>query len=296
MIRALMMHASTPSSAAGAAPSAAHQRVVLVTGGTKGIGREIAQAFLAEGCEVVVCARNAPAELPAAAGRQARFLPCDVREAEALKALVAQVVQAYGRLDVLVNNAGGAPMAAAATASPRFHEGVLRLNLLGPLHAAQAANAQMQQQAEGGVIVFIGSISGLRPSPGTAAYGAAKAAVVSLVSSLAVEWAPKVRVVAVSPGLVRTEQSHLHYGNEEGIAAVAATIPAGRLATGADVANACVWVASPQASYFSGGNLLLHGGGEKPAFLSAAQPAAAPAPTAAANFTPTPQPQEAPGG
>jgi NAD(P)-dependent dehydrogenase (short-subunit alcohol dehydrogenase family) len=269
---------------------------VLVTGGTKGIGREIAQAFLAEGCEVVVCARNAPAELPAAAGRQARFLPCDVREAEALKALVAQVVQAYGRLDVLVNNAGGAPMAAAATASPRFHEGVLRLNLLGPLHAAQAANAQMQQQAEGGVIVFIGSISGLRPSPGTAAYGAAKAAVVSLVSSLAVEWAPKVRVVAVSPGLVRTEQSHLHYGNEEGIAAVAATIPAGRLATGADVANACVWVASPQASYFSGGNLLLHGGGEKPAFLSAAQPAAAPAPTAAANSTPTPQPQEAPGG
>jgi NAD(P)-dependent dehydrogenase (short-subunit alcohol dehydrogenase family) len=296
MIRALMMHASTPSSAAGAAPSAAHQRVVLVTGGTKGIGRETAQAFLAEGCEVVVCARNAPAELPAAAGRQARFLHCDVREAEALKALVAQVVQAYGRLDVLVNNAGGAPMAAAATASPRFHEGVLRLNLMGPLHAAQAANAQMQQQAEGGVIVFIGSISGLRPSPGTAAYGAAKAAVVSLVSSLAVEWAPKVRVVAVSPGLVRTEQSHLHYGNEEGIAAVAATIPAGRLATGADVANACVWVASPQASYFSGGNLLLHGGGEKPAFLSAVHQAAAPAPTAAAKPASTPQPQEAPGG
>ena len=270
------------------------RRVVLVTGGTKGIGREIAQAFLAEGCDVVVCARNAPADLPAAAGRQSQFLPCDVREAEALKALVAQVVHSHGHLDVLVNNAGGAPMASAATASPRFHEGVLRLNLMGPLHAAQAANAQMQQQAEGGVIVFIGSISGLRPSPGTAAYGAAKAAVVSLVSSLAVEWAPKVRVVAVSPGLVRTEQSHLHYGNEEGIAAVAATIPAGRLATGADVANACVWVASPQASYFSGGNLLLHGGGEKPAFLSAAESATAAA--NAASTTPSHKPQEAPGG
>ena len=165
---------------------------------------------------------------------------------------------------------------------------------MGPLHAAQAANAQMQQQPEGGVIVFIGSISGLRPSPGTAAYGAAKAAVVSLVSSLAVEWAPKVRVVAVSPGLVRTEQSHLHYGNEEGIAAVAATIPAGRLATGTDVANACVWVASPQASYFSGGNLLLHGGGEKPAFLSAAESATAAA--NAASTTPAHKPQEAPGG
>ena len=275
MMPTIMMPARPTPEAASEGATGVPTRVVLVTGGTKGIGREIAQAFLAQGCEVVVCARNAPATLPAAAGREARFLPCDVREAEALKALVAQVVQLHGRLDVLVNNAGGAPMASAATASPRFHEGVLRLNLMGPLHAAQAANAQMQQQAEGGAIVFIGSISGLRPSPGTAAYGAAKAAVISLVSSLAVEWAPKVRVVAVSPGMVLTEQSHLHYGNEEGIAAVAATIPAGRLATGADVANACVWVASPQASYFSGGNLLLHGGGEKPAFLSAAQPTTA---------------------
>ena len=283
---------STPdatSDASAAAPRAG-RRVVLVTGGTQGIGRAIAQAFLAEGCEVVVCARRVPQELPQAAGRQASFLPCDVREAEALKALVAQVVQTHGRLDVLVNNAGGAPMAAAATASPRFHEGVLRLNLIGPLHAAQAANAQMQQQDEGGVIVFIGSISGLRPSPGTAAYGAAKAAVLSLVSTLAVEWAPKVRVVTVSPGLVRTEQSHLHYGNEEGLAAVAGTIPAGRLATPDDVAHACVWVASPQASYFSGGNLLLHGGGEKPAFLAAAQTA----PHAAA--APAPRPQENAGG
>jgi NAD(P)-dependent dehydrogenase (short-subunit alcohol dehydrogenase family) len=274
--------------------SSAPRRVVLVTGGTKGIGREIAHSFLSEGCEVVVCARNAPVTLPAASGREASFLSCDVREAEALKALVGQVVQAHGRLDVLVNNAGGAPMASAATASPRFHEGVLRLNLMGPLHAAQAANAQMQQQAEGGVIVFIGSVSGLRPSPGTAAYGAAKAAVVSLVSSLAVEWAPKVRVVAVSPGMVLTEQSHLHYGNDEGIAAVAATVPAERLATGADVAQACLWVASPQASYFSGGNLVLHGGGEKPAFLSAAQPA--PAAKTAAPAAAAPTTQEAPGG
>jgi NAD(P)-dependent dehydrogenase (short-subunit alcohol dehydrogenase family) len=297
MIHHSMMQASTPStpsSGSHAPDSNAPARVVLVTGGTKGIGREIAQAFLTEGCEVVVCARNAPATLPAAGGREASFLACDVREAEALKVLVAQVVQAHGRLDVLVNNAGGAPMASAATASPRFHEGVLRLNLMGPLHAAQAANAQMQQQAEGGVIVFIGSVSGLRPSPGTAAYGAAKAAVVSLVSSLAVEWAPKVRVVAVSPGMVLTEQSHLHYGNDEGIAAVAATVPAGRLATGADVAQACLWVASPQASYFSGGNLVLHGGGEKPAFLSAAQPA--PVAKTASPATTAHTTQEAPGG
>lgn len=252
------------------------QRVVLVTGGTKGIGRGIAEHFLAAGATVIVCGRNAPPELPAVidAGvmRQAEFLSCDVREAEAVRAMVAEVVRRHGRLDVLVNNAGGAPEVEAATVSPRFHEGVLRLNLFATLHAAQAANAVMQQQDEGGVIVNIGSISALRPSPGTAAYGAAKAAVLSLTGSLAVEWAPKVRVVAVSPGLVRTEQSHLHFGNEAGITAVAATIPAGRLAEPADIAQACLYVASPRAAYMSGSNLLLHGGGERPAFMSAAKP------------------------
>jgi len=261
------MDAHSPSATSG--PSSG-PRVVLVTGGTKGIGRGIAEGFLAAGEQVVVCARQAPAELPAAGGRVAEFIGCDVKDIESIKALVAEVVQRHGRLDVLVNNAGGSPSAEAATASPRFHESILRLNLIAPLNLAQVANAQMQRQAGGGVIVFIGSISALRPSPGTAAYGAAKAGVLSLVSSLAVEWAPKVRVVAVSPGLVRTEQSHLHYGDEAGIEAVGATIPAGRMAEPADVAAAVQWVASGAAAYMSGTNLLLHGGGERPAFLGAA--------------------------
>lgn len=247
-------------------------RVVLVTGGTKGIGRGIAEAFLAAGDRVVVCARQQPGSLPAAGGRSAEFVAADVKDADAVKELVAEVVRRHGALDVLVNNAGGSPSAAAATASPRFHESIVRLNLLAPLNLAQAANAHMQQQPRGGVIVFIGSVAALRPSPGTAAYGAAKAGVLSLVSSLAVEWAPKVRVVAVSPGLVRTEQSHMHYGDAAGIAAVGNTIPAGRMAEPADVAAAVSWVASPAAAYMSGTNLLLHGGGEKPAFLGAANP------------------------
>ena len=246
-------------------------RVVLVTGGTKGIGRGIAEAFLAAGDRVVVCARQQPESLPSVGNSRADFVACDVRDVDAIKALMATIVERHGALDVLINNAGGSPSAEAATASPRFHEGVLRLNLIAPLNIAQAANAQMQRQAAGGVIVFIGSISALRPSPLTAAYGAAKAGVLSLVGSLAVEWAPKVRVVAVSPGLVRTEQSHLHYGDDAGIAAVGATIPVGRMAEPADIGNACVWVASPAASYFSGSNLLLHGGGERPAFLDAAK-------------------------
>lgn len=248
-----------------------HARVVLVTGGAKGVGRGVGERFLAAGARVFVCGRETPAELPAAGGRAAEFIPADVRDVQARDALFAEILARAGRLDVLVNNAGGAPFALADKASPRFHEAIVQLNLLAPLHLAQKANALMQAQDGGGVIVFVASIGALRPSPGTAAYGAAKAGIVSLTQSLAVEWAPKVRVVAVSPGLVRTEQSHLHYGDEVGIAAVAATVPLGRLATPGDIGEACVWLASPAAAYASGTNLVLHGGGERPAFLSAAQ-------------------------
>jgi len=245
-------------------------RVVLVTGGTKGIGRGIAKAFLQAGARVIICGRTAP-ETPLASGTAtADFLALDVRDVEAVKAFFERISADYGRLDVLINNAGGSPNADAATVSPRFHESIIRLNLTAPLNMAQMANVMMQKQPEGGVIEFISSISGLSASPGTAAYGAAKAGVINLVSSLAVEWAPKVRVVAVSPGLIRTEKSDVHYGDEHGIASVAATIPLGRMGEPADVADACMFLASPRASYVSGTNLVIHGAGSKPAFLDAA--------------------------
>src|SRR3546814_19186166 len=110
-------------------------------------------------------------------------------------------------LDVLVNNAGGAPFAMADKASPRFHEKIFALNLLAPLHLAQKANALMQPR-DGGTIIFIGSVRALRPSPGTAAYGAAKAATLGLMQTLAVAWAPQVRGGAVSPGPVDPDDSH----------------------------------------------------------------------------------------
>ncbi len=94
----------------------------------------------------------------------------------------------------------------------------------------------------------------------------------NLTQTLAVEWAPKVRVNAITVGLVRTEQAHLHYGDEAAIAAVGATVPLGRMAEPVDVANACMLLASPLASYISGANLLVHGGGELPAYLDAADP------------------------
>jgi len=218
---------------------------------------------------VVICGRNAPESPPEGGGRAAHFVAADVRDAEQVDALVRAVVSRCGRLDVLINNAGGAPAADAATASPRFHEKIVALNLMAALHCAQRANAVMQAQAEGGVIVNIASVSALRPSPGTAAYGAAKAGLLSLTGSLAVEWAPKVRVVAVAAGMVRTELSHLHYGDAAGIRRISATVPLGRLAEPEDVGDACAFLASPLASYVSGATLLLHGGGERPAFLGA---------------------------
>ena len=198
------------------------------------------------------------------------FYACDVRDFEQIEACVNLVMERFGRLDVLINNAGGAPYADAATASPRFSESIIRLNLIAPLNFSQVANRAMQQQEEGGSIINIASVSTLRPSPGTAAYGAAKAGLVNLGSSLAVEWAPKVRVNAVVVGLTETEQAHLHYGDDAGIAAVGATIPLGRMALPGDIGDACLFLASPLASYVSGTSFAVHGGGEKPVFLDAA--------------------------
>ena len=246
-------------------------KVALITGGARGIGRGIAARFLEAGAEVAICGRNAPDVLPSYDGRHAAFFACDVRDAEQVARMTDEVAARFGRLDTLVANAGGAPAADAATASPRFHERIIQLNLIAPLHCAQRANAVMQSQLEGGVIQFIASVSAIRPSPGTAAYGAAKAGLLSLASSLAVEWAPRVRVVAVTAGLIRTEQAHLHYGDEAGVESVGRTIPLARMGDPEDVADACLFLASPLARYVSGSSLLTHGGGEVPAFLGAAK-------------------------
>ena len=246
-------------------------KAVIVTGGGRGVGRGISERFLAAGANVVICGRNQPDAPPAAGGRQALFCAADVRDVDQIAQVVDFTMDHFARLDVLVNNAGGAPQADAATASPRFSEAIIRLNLLAPLNFSQRANAVMQQQDDGGAIVNIASVSATRPSPGTAAYGAAKAGLLSLTQSLAVEWAPRVRINAVTAGMIETELAHMHYGDAEGIAAVAATVPLERMGAPSDVGDACLFLASPLAAYISGANLLMHGGGEKPAFLSAAK-------------------------
>jgi len=245
-------------------------RVALITGGTKGVGLGIARRLVDAGATVVVCGRTAPAEGSLPAGIE--FLPADVRDADAVAALVAAVVERHGRLDIAVNNAGGSPTSDPATASPRLSEKVVALNLLAALHLAQAANAVMQGQPEGGSIVNITSMSGLRPSPTTVAYGAAKAGLVSLTGSLAMAWAPKVRVNAVSPGIVRTESFEAYYGEGDAAARAGATVPLGRIAEPSDVGDAVAFLASPLASYVSGANLVLHGGGEYLALADLVEP------------------------
>ena len=248
-------------------------KVVIVTGGSRGVGRGITLRFLEAGAQVVICSRNQPEEVPEANGRRAWFETADVREVDQIERVVGSTTDRFGRLDLLINNAGGAPAVDSATVSPRFSEAIIRLNLIAPLNFAQRANAVMQLQEEGGSIINIASVSGLRASPGTAAYGAAKAGLLSLTQTLAVEWAPKVRINAITAGMVRTELAHLHYGDEDGIAAVAATVPLARMGEPRDIGDVCLFLASPLASYVSGANLLVHGGGERPAFLAAAEKA-----------------------
>ncbi|MGW6734436.1 SDR family oxidoreductase [Streptomyces sp. NPDC055013] len=235
-------------------------KVVVVTGGTRGVGAGIARAFAEAGADVVVCARRPP-EVPLPG---AEFRPLDLRDPEAVRVFFA----ALPRLDVLVNNAGGTPYRRLTDADAARHARVIELNLVAPLTASLAAYEHLKRAR--GSVVMIGSVSGGRPSPGSAAYGAAKAGLESVARSMAVEWAPEVRVNTLVVGMVRTEQSHLHYGGEDGIDGVSRTVPLGRLAEPSDVGAAAAFLASDAAAYISGASLLVHGGGERPVFLDAA--------------------------
>lgn len=239
-------------------------KVVLVTGGTKGLGKGICTAFVARNAKVITCGRNPPES--GTLDATIDFVVCDVRDTDSVSALIDGIVARYGRLDVVVNNAGGSPHAMVAGTSPKFHQSIINLNLVAPLLVGMRANDVMQTQESGGVIINVSSVAASRPSPGTAAYAASKAGLENLTQSLAAEWAPKVRVNCVIAGLIRTEQSHLHYGDEDGIAAVSTVVPIGRMAEPADLAGVFVFLASPLANYMTGANVPVHGGGELPAF------------------------------
>ncbi len=244
-------------------------QAVIVTGGGRGLGRGIATRFLEAGADVLICGRNEPEQLPSAHGKTASFVAADVRDLVQSQRVVDACVERHGRLDVLVNNAGGSPPADTATVSPKFSTSIIALNLVAPLVLAQQANLVMQTQIAGGAIVNIASVSGIRSSPNTAAYGAAKAGLINLTATLGVEFAPKVRVNCVSAGYIITEQAHLFYGDADGIAAIGATVPMGHMAEPSEIADVVLFCASPLARYMTGENIVVDGGGQRPAYLEA---------------------------
>lgn len=242
-------------------------KTIIITGGSRGIGRGIAEAFAEQGANLIICGRREPETLPA----RSHFISLDIREVDAAKTLIDFALKKTGRLDCVINNAGGGPPVASKDASPNLTQKVVALNLLAPINLSQAAYDALK--ASGGSIINISSVSATRSSPGSVAYGAAKAGLLNVTTSLAMEWAPDIRVNAIIVGLVKTEASSDHYGGEKGMAHLASNLPMKRMGEPADIAKACLFLADPENSYVSGACLEVFGGGEPPSFLKIAEEA-----------------------
>jgi 7-alpha-hydroxysteroid dehydrogenase len=238
--------------------------VAVVTGSGQGIGRGIAWALADAGCDVVVNARRQSDVDETAAGVEARgrkALPVvgDIRDFSEM--LAERAMAHFGRLDVWVNNVGGSVEKTTyrlADAPDDFFRGMLELNLTSAFQGAKAAAARMQS---GGSIVNIASGAGMRGSPMTGAYAAAKAGMINLTQTLALELAERrIRVNTVSPGPVATEAFVEVLGVSDQLAALTSTIPLGRMGTIDDIGAAVLYLASPAASWVTGQNLLVAGG------------------------------------
>lgn len=242
-------------------------KVAIVTGGSQGVGLGIARSFLDAGASVVTCARTEFDEPPAArdAGERERcvHVAADVRDDTQIEAVVRTAVDRFGRLDVLVNNAGGQPPADTASVSPRFIRAIVELNLTAPMVFAQKAYQVMAEQEEGGTIINISSQASMPGGSGggLAPYGAAKAGLNHMTRSLATAWGRKVRVNCVSLGWVRTEAMvDLLLPDDEG-RTIEDKIPVGRMGTPEDIGGICRFLASDAASYINGATLWADGGG-----------------------------------
>jgi len=242
-------------------------KTIIVTGGGRGIGRGISESFAAQGANIIICGRRDPETLP----KNSHFISLDIRETDTAKTLIDFALAQTSRVDCLINNAGGGPPVASKDASPNLTQKVIALNLLAPINLAQAAYEPLK--SSGGSIINISSVSATRSSPGSVAYGAAKAGLLNVTTSLAMEWAPDIRVNAIIAGLVKTEASADHYGGAKGMAHLASNLPMGRMGTPDDIAKACLFLADPENNYVSGACLEVFGGGEPPSFLKYAEEA-----------------------
>jgi NAD(P)-dependent dehydrogenase (short-subunit alcohol dehydrogenase family) len=229
---------------------------VVVTGGNSGMGRAIAQAFVASGAQVVV--GDVMGEPPP----DVTYQETDVSQPRQVRALIDLAVSLNGRIDILVNNAGiNGALVPLAEQTEAGIDAVLGINLKGVIHGLKYALIEMSKQ-RAGVIVNIASVQGIRPIyAGASIYAASKAAVVSLTRSAAHEYGQYgIRVVAVAPGPIDTPM--LRRADPDG--RIVDSVPLHRVGSGEDIANAVLWLASDAASYVSGSLLTVDG-----AFLAA---------------------------
>ena len=245
-------------------------RVAIVTGAGKGIGRGIALAFAEAGADVV-CAARTQADLDAVAqevqkrGRRALAVQTDVMKTEDLQKLVDAAIGAFGRVDVLVNNAGGTLPRAALQTSERFFETALRFNVTSAFLLSRLVIPRMVETAGGGAIVNISSRSSDMVQQSFVAYAAGKAALNMMTRNLAAEVAPKVRVNAISVGGIATDALQVVLTNDELRAQFEANTPMGRAGTVEDIAACALYLASPASGWVTGKIFQVDGGTEFPA-------------------------------
>ena len=240
-------------------------KVALVTGAGRGIGRGCALAFAEAGADVVCAARTAEqiedtAEQARALGRRALAVPCDVNERTQLERLVEQSLSEFGRIDVLVNNAGGWPPKPALRTSEKDFETAFRFNVTTAFLLSRFVIPHMQE-AGGGAIVNISSAAGRLVQKNFVAYGTAKAALSFMTRQLAAEFAPVVRVNAIAVGAVDTS-ALAPFLNDELRGAMERLTPMQRIGTVQDIALGALFLASPAASWVTGKIIEIDGGME----------------------------------
>ena len=227
--------------------------VAIVTGGASGIGRAVVDGLRREGATVVVFDRQA--------GDDAKVV--DVRDGDAVTAAINDVAQAHGRLDVLVNNAGLGDLRPLHMMDDKTWHRLVDVNLTGTFNGMRAA-IPIMVAGGGGSIVNNASATGFMPTRNEAAYSAAKAGVIALTKSGALEYGPTVRVNCVAPGMIRTPMTAMLAEDADAFAPIADALPLGRVGEAEEVAEVILFLASARASYVTGQTILVDGGGTLP--------------------------------
>lgn len=233
--------------------------VAIVTGGSTGIGRAVAERYVAEGATVVIANRSRDAGERAAAEIGCEFHACDVAVPEEVEELVADTVDSRGRLDAMVNNAGVGGVGRVGDLDFADWNRLLDINLSGVMHGTRAALPHLLESE--GAIVNVASIYGLVGGPGAAAYSAAKGGVVNLTRQVAVDYASEgVRVNSVCPGFVDTPMTEDYLDQDEFYEFVRDETPMNRVAEPDEIAGIVAFLASDDASYITGANIPVDGG------------------------------------